>query len=145
MLGGGGQVGLPLMDEASTTGYRLKRIFGIVGVLCWLLILPAKLARHFDSTAVPAIVGVVPSILGPAGLLFVMVSSEGWSRRLSFVRVTALAAAIALGLEFAQLLPGVRRIYRFDWYDVAATILSIGTAAFVAAAMWRRHLPSPGT
>lgn len=114
-----------------------KQTCGWIGVACWLLILPAKGARHFDLGVDPWLIDIAPSVLGPAGLLFVILSNEGRFKNLTLTQATAIAGAIALALEFAQLLPLVRRIYTFDWLDVLATLLSVAVAVLVSAVLRR--------
>ena len=122
-------------DDASAR--RVKRICGRIGAACWLLILPAKLARHFDPGLPAAVVDAAPSLLGPAGLLLVLLSNEGRLARLTLPRTMLLTAAIALAVECAQLLPAVRPLYRFDWLDVAATLAGTAAAAAFAAGLRR--------
>jgi hypothetical protein len=112
-------------------------MYGWIGVICWVLIFPAKLARRFDLDIDPLVIGVAPSLLGPAGLLLVILSSERRFAGLTITRATVLAGTIALWFEFAQMLPLVRRIYRFDWLDVAATLLSLCAGVLVSAALRR--------
>ncbi len=125
------------MYAPQSAAHRLKRLYGWLGVICWALILPAKVARHFDVGINPAIIGPAPSLLGPAGLLLVILSSEHRLAHLTLTRATVLAGTIALGFEFVQTLPLVRRIYRFDWLDVVATLFSLGAGALVSAALRR--------
>jgi hypothetical protein len=125
------------MQTAESAPRRLKRLYGWIGVICWVLILPAKEARRFDLGVDPLVIGVAPSLLGPAGLLLVILSSERRLARLTITRATLLAGFVALGLEFAQLLPLARRLYRFDWLDVAATMSSLCAGALVGAALRR--------
>lgn len=105
-----------------------------------LLIVPVKAIRFVDETTVSTIVvGIAPSILGPAGLLFLILSSSGRLSRLTLVQVTSLVAVIALGLEFAQLLPrpGIlaKAHYTFDWLDVIASGFSVCVGYLVASLM----------
>lgn len=119
-----------------------KQACGWAGVICWLLILPAKAVRHFDPGFDPGVVGIAPSLFGPAGLLLVILSNEGRFKDLTLTQAAAIAGAIALAAEFAQLLPLVRRIYTFDWLDVLATLAGIGVAALVSLLI--RHTASAG-
>lgn len=130
------------MQSVETARRRLKRMYGWIGVVCWVLILPAKAMRHFDPRIDPMLVGVAPSLLGPAGLLLVILSDEGRFAQLTIRQATLIAGTIAIGLEGAQILPWVRRIYRFDWLDVSATLLSLLAGALAGAAL--RHRFGPG-
>jgi hypothetical protein len=127
------------MKVASDAAQRLKRIYGWIGVICWVLILPAKGARRFDLGIDPMVVGIAPSLLGPAGLLLVILASERRFARLTIGEAALLAGTVALGLEFVQVLPFVRRLYTFDWLDVAATLLSIGAGVVLSAGLRRRY------
>jgi len=109
-----------------------KQTRGWIGVACWLLILPAKGARHFDLGVDSGLIDIAPSVLGPAGLLFVILSNEGRLKDLTLTQAIAIAGAIALAAEFAQLLPFVRQLYTFDWLDVLATMAALGVAALVS-------------
>lgn len=131
-----------MADDASTR--RFKRICGRVGAACWVLILPAKLARHLDPRLPAVVVDAAPSLLGPAGLLLVLLSDEGRLPPLTVPRAMLLTAAIALSVEFSQLLPIVRPLYRFDWLDVGATLVGAGAAASFAAVL-RRTVRSGAT
>jgi hypothetical protein len=55
-----------------------------------------------------------------------------------------MAGTVALGLELAQVLPLVRRIYTFDWLDVAATLFSIVAGAMISAGLRRRYRAASG-
>jgi hypothetical protein len=123
-------------DEASRD---LKRMYGWIGIACWLLILPVKVARRFDMGISPEIIGVAPNLLGPAGLMLVILSNERRFARLTTIQAGLMAGIIALGLEFAQILPGVRRIYRFDWLDVAATLCSLCAGALISVGLRVRY------
>lgn len=109
---------------------HIKRQFGWIGAILLFLIIPVKAFRWIDEPFVNTIlIGVAPSLLGPAGLLFLVLSSSGRWGRLTVVQTTILVAAISFGLEFAQLLPRPGILanvkYSFDWLDVGATFLSI--------------------
>ena len=117
---------------------RNKRLFGWIGLICLLLIIPVKAIRWVNLSATANIfIGIAPSILGPAGLLFLILSSSS-SRltRLTLLQTTLLVGAIAIGLEFIQLIPrpGIlaRVHYTFDWLDIAATLLSVSVGFVVA-------------
>ena len=116
----------------------IKRLFGWIGVGCLLLIILAKAVRWTDQTFVNStIVGISPSALGPVGLLFLVLSSSNRRlARLTLLQTTFLVGAIALGLEFAQLIPRTGILakvhYTFDWLDSAATLLSVFVGYVVA-------------
>ena len=132
------------MKTAADASQRLKRIYGWIGVICWVLILPVKEARRFDLGIDPMVIGFAPSLLGPAGLLLVLLSSERRFARLTIGEAALMAGTVALGLEFAQVLPLVRRIYTFDWLDVAATLFSIVAGAMISAGLRRRYRAASG-
>ena len=122
------------------------RLFGWFGSLCLLLIIPIKAIRVVSEEAGHTLlVGIAPSLLGPAGLLFLILSSSGRLSRLQLLHVALLVAAIAGGLEFAQLLPrpGILAwlAYTFDWVDVAASMLSITASYSVASWVLNKKLP----
>lgn len=89
-----------------------------------------------ETLALKILTDIAPSVLGPAGLLFLMLSSSGRLARLSLFQTTLLAGVIALGIEFAQFLPrpGIleKLYYTFDWLDVLASILSIFAGYIIA-------------
>jgi hypothetical protein len=117
---------------------RTKRLFGWIGLGCLLLIIPVKAVRWTDqSLATSTIVGIAPSALGPAGLLFLILSSSSPRlARLTLLQTTLLVGAIAIGLEFIQLIPrpGIlaKVHYTFDWFDIAATLFSVSVGYLVA-------------
>lgn len=132
------------MKTAADAPQRLKRIYGWIGVICWVLILPVKEARRFDLGIDPMVIGFAPSLLGPAGLLLVLLSSERRFARLTIGEAALMAGTVALALELAQVLPFVRRIYTFDWVDVAATLFSIVAGAMIGAGLRRRYRAASG-
>ena len=108
-----------------------------MGSICLLLIIPVKAIRWVHlGWATIILVGIAPSLLGPAGLLFLILSSSGRLSRLTLVQVTFFVATVALGLEFAQLIPrpGIlaRIHYTFDWLDVIASGFSVCVGYLVA-------------
>lgn len=115
-----------------------KRLFGWIGLGCLLLIIPVKALRWIDHSFVTStIVGIAPSILGPAGLLFLMLSSSNHRlAHFTLLQTTLLVGEIAIGLELAQLIPrpGIlaRAHYTFDWFDIAATLFSVSVGYLVA-------------
>jgi hypothetical protein len=124
---------------------RIKRLFGRLGLICLLLIIPVKAARFVSEAIANTIaVGIAPSLLGPAGLLFLMLSSSGKLSRLTLAQVTILVAAVALGLEFVQILPrpGIlaKVHYTFDWLDVLASLVSVCIGYLVALFVTKRQV-----
>ena len=125
------------MKAESNISGSAKRLFGWIGLICLLLIIPVKAMRFVDETAASMLlVGIAPSLLGAAGLFFLILSSSGRLSHLTLLQVALLVAVIALGLEFAQLLPrpGIlaKVHYTFDWLDVIGSLLSVCVAWFVA-------------
>ena len=127
------------MTDVDRNLRKKKRIFGWIGTICLLLIIPIKLLRISDVHAIALVIGVAPSILGPAGLLFLLLSSTGRLSRLTVFQTTLLAGVIAVGLELIQLLPRPGILahvrYTFDLLDLGATILSLVVAYGVARVM----------
>ena len=117
---------------------RTKRLFGWIGLGCLLLIIPVKAVRWTDLSLVSStIVGIAPSALGPAGLLFLILSSSSPRlSRLTLLQTTLLVCAIAMGLEFIQLIPRPEILakvhYTFDWFDVAITLFSVSVGYLFA-------------
>jgi glycopeptide antibiotics resistance protein len=103
------------------------------------MILPAKMARRIDPGIDPTLIGVAPSLLGPAGLLLVILSSKSRFAHLALAPAAAMAGTVALGLEFAQMLPLVRKIYTFDWLDVAATLIGVLAGAAISSFLRRAY------
>jgi hypothetical protein len=119
-----------IVKSPTTVSVRTKRLFGRVGACCLLLIIPLKALRWTDQLTTSTIVGIAPSILGPAGLMFLILSSSNPRlQRLTVLQTALLVGVLALGLEFIQLVPrpGIlaKVHYTFDWLDVAATLLSL--------------------
>lgn len=119
-----------------------ERVFGWTGMVLLFAILPVKLLRLADNGVSSPVIGVAPSILGPAGLLFILLSSTGRISRLSLGQVTLLVAATSLTMELVQLLPrpGVlaRVHYTFDPVDLLASVISTAMAYIVARLILRR-------
>ncbi len=123
---------------------RVAKFHGWLGALLLLLIIPVKAARGLGLNGSGAfLVSVAPSLLGPAGFLFLWLSSKGSLTRRSLLQTTLLILAMALALEFAQLLPrpGIlaKVRYRFDRWDLVASVLSVCVACGVAAITIGRH------
>jgi uncharacterized membrane protein len=131
------------MDRISA---RNRNLFGWTGTLCLLLIIPIKLLRLFTGEEMTLVIGFAPSILGPPGLLFLLLSSTGRLSRLTPLRATLIAGAVAVGLELLQLLPrpGIlaRVRYTFDYLDLAASLLSLVVAHFVIRRILRKSEPT---
>ena len=114
---------------------RERRTLGYVGAVLLLLVIPVKLLRY-SSAAGSVAVGVAPSLLGPSGLLFLLLSSPGRLSRLTVAQTAMLAGAMSVGLELAQLLPrpgilhGVS--YTFDVLDLLATLAAVGVSSVIA-------------
>lgn len=116
---------------------RIKILFGWLGTINLLLIIPLKVFRFFEiSYLSQLIIGIAPSLLGPAGLLFLILSSKSKHLNLSVIQSAILVSLIAIGLEFAQLLPrpGFLKYihYTFDWIDIVASLISVLVAYLMA-------------
>jgi hypothetical protein len=114
-----------------------KGLMGWIGTACLLAIIVVKLTRHLDlATLPPDLVGVLPSVLGPAGFLLLMRSSDGWPARYSLLQTTLVVGLVAVGLEVAQLLPrpgALEQIrYTFDVLDLGASLISVAGGYFLA-------------
>lgn len=125
------------VKSPTTVSDRNKRVFGWIGACCLLLIIPLKALRWMDELTTSTIVGIAPSTLGPVGLLFLTLSSSNPRlARLTVLQTTLLTGAIAIGLEFIQIIPrpGIlaKVHYTFDWLDVAATLFSLTLGYAVA-------------
>jgi hypothetical protein len=127
------------------TRSRPNLIFGILGTVCLLAILPIKGIRFAGLHPGPGpagwLIGVSPSLLGPAGFLFLLLSDTGRFSRFSLLQLTLLVGGLSVAVEFSQLvhLPGVlaRVRYTFDPWDLAATVLSVVVAYVVALTVMR--------
>lgn len=85
---------------------RTRKLFGWLGTIILVLIIPIKIFRLFEIIYLSQIlIGITPSLLGPAGLLFLIVSSKSKHLNLSLIQSAILVFLIAIDLEFAQLLP----------------------------------------
>ena len=116
---------------------RIKKLFGWFGTIILLLIIPTKVFRFLQIINVPPVwIGIIPSLLGPAGLLFLILSSKSRYLNLSIFQSAVLVSVIAVVLEFAQLLPrpGFLRYihYTFDPLDVISSLISVIVAYFAA-------------
>lgn len=122
---------------------KLSCLFGWMGTTCLLLIIPIKAIRWAEGNIAASIfIGIAPSILGPAGLLFLLLSSSSKLSKLTLPQLTFLVTGVALGLEFAQLIPRpgiLERIkYTFDWLDVWSSLVSV-LIGYLIARRLRRH------
>jgi len=115
---------------------RVKRVFGWIGTILLLLIIPVKVVRWVDLGVNRIIIDIAPSFFGPAGLLFLILSSTKRLSRLTLIQAMMITGVIALGLEFAQHIPrpGIlaKVRYTFDWLDIITTIISLVVAYLVA-------------
>jgi hypothetical protein len=125
------------MNEPPPASRSQRRFRTWAGALCLLAIIPVKLVRLADHPDSAIMIGVAPSVLGPAGLLFLLRSSSGRLSRLSLFQSTLLVCAIATVIEVLQLLPrpGIlaRVSYTFDRLDIVAGLLGTLLAAAAMA------------
>jgi hypothetical protein len=122
---------------ASSDSSKFKSKCGWLAAICLLLIIPVKAMRLLhQGPAVSLVSGIAPSLLGPGGFFLLFLSGQARPSRLSATRLAILVGALAVGLEFAQLIPrpGIlsRVHYTFDWLDVFSSIVSIGLAYIFA-------------
>lgn len=114
---------------------RERHTLGYVGAVLLLLIIPVKLFRY-SSAAGSIAVGVAPSLLGPSGLLFLLISSPGRLSRLTVAQTAILVGVISVGLELVQLIPrpGILQgvWYTFDVLDLLATLAAVATSSVIA-------------
>jgi len=113
------------------------RLFGWLGTILLLSIIPIKLFRILEiNQATSLLIGIIPSILGTAGFLFLVLSDVNRLSKFSLIQKTFFVGCIALGLEFAQLLPrpGILEHihYTFDWLDIISSLVSLVIAFFIA-------------
>ena len=124
---------------------RVKIFFGWLGTIILLLIIPLKVFRFFEiSYLSKLVIGIAPSLLGPAGLLFLILSSKSKHLNLSIIQSSILVSLIAIDLEFAQLLPkpGFLKYihYTFDWLDIVSSLISV-VVAYLFAKILLKYIP----
>jgi hypothetical protein len=115
----------------------VSRLCGWMGTACLLLIIPIKAIRWADGNISASIfIAIAPSFLGPAGLLFLLLSRSGKLSKLTLIQQSLLVTGVALGLEFAQLIPRpgiLEKIkYTFDWLDVCSSLVSVVIGYLIA-------------
>lgn len=130
------------MTGAGTGALRGRRLLGWLGAACLLAIIPVKAVRFLPQGPEGTVLGVAPSLLGSAGLLFLLASGRGRLARFSLAQVTLVAVAIASAAELVQLLPrpGIlaRIRYTFDVPDLVASGIGIALARAAAGAILGR-------
>ncbi|MBI2838216.1 MAG: hypothetical protein HYX75_07885 [Acidobacteria bacterium] len=119
-----------------------KVIFIWMGSVCLMAIVAIKLVRLLGHPATSLVIGIAPSVLGPAGLLFLLLSSTGRLSRLTLLQMTVLVAALSVALERIQLLPRppilARGHYTFDFWDIGGTVLSVVAGYSISARILRQ-------
>jgi len=130
------------MEMRDRTRGAANLVLGLLGAICLLAILPVKATRFWGHQSRSLAIDVAPSLLGPAGLLFLLLSSTGRLARLNVPQVVLLAGVTSFALEFAQLIPRpgplARIRYSFDYHDLVATALSLGVAYGISVLILRR-------
>jgi len=120
------------MDPGVEALSRKKRMLGFAGAVLLVLIIPVKLIRL--ASAPGPVTDLAPSVLGPAGLFFMLLSRPGKPQVLT---TGLLTGVISIILELVQRLPrpGIlaKVHYTFDIRDLIASILSVAVSA---AAAW---------
>ncbi len=137
------------MDQSTEDTQAKKRLMGWIGTVCLLAIVGVKLVRYLNlPTLPPSIGGVLPSLLGPAGLLFLIRSSTGRLSQHSLLQTAFLVGFVAVGLELAQLFPHPGILaqvrYTFDGLDLGASLLSVVGGYFLARAVMTSAASAPG-
>lgn len=133
------------MRQAGGVSARTRQLFGWMSAVCLLAIIPIKLLRVAGAGGSLAS-GVAPSLLGPAGLLFLLLSGSGRLSKHGLLQQTVLAGTLAMVLEVLQLFPrpGLLRYvhYTFDYFDLIASVLGVAAAYVIAVAMIKRSQAS---
>ena len=124
-------------QKLNTEKDRVKILFGWLGTLIFLLLILIKIFRFFEIGYISnLIIGIAPSLLGPAGLLFLILSSKSKYLNLSLIRLSIIISIVAIGLEFAQSVPrpGFLKYihYTFDWLDIISSLISVIISYLVA-------------
>jgi hypothetical protein len=136
------------MSSRTGASAASDRVFGWLGMVLLFGILPIKLFRFVHHGAGNLVIGIAPSILGPAGLLFLLLSSSGRVSRWSLRQIALVVALVAVALELAQLIPrhGIlaRAHYTFDYGDLIASLASVAVAYIVAAMLLRKLRSASG-
>jgi hypothetical protein len=119
---------------------NIKSTFGVMGAVCLLAIIPIKLLRFSNLPTVISAIGIAPSILGPAGLLFLLRSGTNKLSRLSLLQTAVLVGTVAVSLELLQLIPrpGILKYvrYQFDYLDLIASVVSTLVAYYIAKRLY---------
>ncbi len=106
-----------------------KVLFGWVGSILWLLIIPLKLIRFFHSSILQLLSNNLPSFLGSAGLFLLFLSSKGMVSKLTIYHALILTVCISILVECMQLIPrpGIlaKVYYVFDVKDLAASMIGV--------------------
>ncbi|MBN1893103.1 hypothetical protein JW906_01355 [bacterium] len=126
------------MKSESPAISKKKRMMGIAGAVLLLLIIPVKLMRMVP--ALGPLTDLAPSVLGPAGLFFMILARAGKPQVLT---TALLTGALSIILELAQMLPrpGIlaKVHYTFDIRDLIASILSVAVSAALAVVIMTRE------
>jgi len=116
---------------------KLKKYFAIIGLILLIFIIPIKLSRFLNIALNEFIINNSPSLLGPSGLLFIILGSKGRFAKLSLLQATSLTLIIALLLELSQLVFRIKiisnNLYTFDIVDLLLSIVSIFFSYIIAS------------
>lgn len=108
---------------------KAKKIFGYIGLILWLLIIPIKLNRYSNLRIIETLIDNLPSFLGAAGLFLVLLSNKGKLSKLTVVKSAIIAIVISVLIELIQLLPrpGILSyvVYTFDYFDTLFSIIGV--------------------
>jgi hypothetical protein len=103
------------------SAHDVKRLFGWIGTISLVLIIPVKAMRWMDeSLALKILTDIAPSVLGPAGLLFLMLSSSGRLARFSLLQTTYWIVIAQDRLPSSS--QGIGKLSTPDWQCVSKHI-----------------------
>ncbi|MCK4359770.1 MAG: hypothetical protein KAW92_13725 [Candidatus Cloacimonetes bacterium] len=117
--------------------FKFKKYFAIIGLILLIFIIPIKLSRFLNVELNEFIINNSTSLLGPSGLLFIILGSKGRFAKLSLFQATLLTLIIALLLELSQLVFRIKiirsNLFTFDIVDLLLSIVSIFFSFIIAS------------
>ena len=123
---------------------KAKKVFEYIGLTLWLLIIPIKLNRYFNLGILEALSNNLPSFLGSAGLLLVLLSSKGRLSKLTVVQSILIAITISVIIEFIQLIPRPEILsyinYTFDYLDILLSLIGVALSYLIILQLHSRKI-----